>query len=141
MEVIFEVILELFGEVLLQVLFEALASVGIHWFKGTKAKAKVKNGTKAEPAATSPWLAAIGYAIFGAIAGGISLWIIPVSFIHTKMLRIAYLALAPLLVGALFAAIGRWRNQRGHHLLLIDRFACGWLFALSFAAVRFVFTH
>ena len=58
MEVIFEVILELFGEVLLQVLFEALASVGIHWFKGDKAKPAPK-----------PWLAAIGYALFGAIAG------------------------------------------------------------------------
>ena len=139
MEVIFEVILELFGEVLLQVLFEALASVGIHWFKGTKAKAK--NGTKAEPAATSPWLAAIGYALFGAIAGGVSLWFMPASFIHNKALRVAYVALVPVLVGALFAAVGRWRQQRGHSLLWIDRFACGWLFALSFAAVRFVFAH
>jgi hypothetical protein len=37
------------------------------------------------------------------------------------------------------AAIGAWRARRGEPVLRIDRFAYGYLFALSLALVRFFF--
>jgi len=131
MEVIFEILFELVGEILLQVVFEALASAGIHLVRAGKSAAKAR----------SPWMIAIGYALFGAIAGGISLWVMPDSFLRQHWLRIAYLVVVPLLVGALFAAIARWRDKRGLTILTIDRFSCGWLFALAFAGIRYAFAH
>ena len=35
--------------------------------------------------------------------------------------------------------LGRWRARRGDDVLRIDRFACGYLFALSLALVRYFF--
>jgi hypothetical protein len=36
---------------------------------------------------------------------------------------------------------GRWRARRGQALLRIDRFASGYLFALSLALVRYWFAN
>jgi hypothetical protein len=38
-------------------------------------------------------------------------------------------------------AIGAWRSKQGHALAGIDRFFYGYLFALSFALVRFYFAE
>jgi hypothetical protein len=43
--------------------------------------------------------------------------------------------------GLLMCIAGRWRARRGDGLLRIDRFACGYLFALSLALVRFTLAH
>jgi len=37
------------------------------------------------------------------------------------------------------AILGAWRARRGQQVLRIDRFAYGYLFALSIALVRFYF--
>jgi len=37
------------------------------------------------------------------------------------------------------SAMGYWRARRGQAVLRIDRFAYGYLFALTFALVRFWF--
>lgn len=36
-------------------------------------------------------------------------------------------------------AMGAWRARRGEPVLRIDKFAYGYLFALSLAIVRFIF--
>ena len=53
--------------------------------------------------------------------------------------RVANLVATPLAVGGIMAAIGAWRARRGGSVLRIDRFAYGYLFALSLALVRFFF--
>jgi hypothetical protein len=87
----------------------------------------------------NPWLAAIGYLLFGAAAGGLSLLLVPSHLVTTKALRILNVMLTPLAVGALMAGIGVWRTRRGQQLFRIDRFVYGYLFAFALALIRYRF--
>jgi len=121
-----EFILEVLGEFLLQIVVEALIEIGFH--------------SLAEPfrRPPNPWLAAIGYALFGAILGGGSLLVFPNNLVPGAG-RVANLVATPIAVGGVMAIIGAWRVRRGQAILRIDRFAYGYLFALSIALVRFFF--
>lgn len=55
--------------------------------------------------------------------------------------RLANLLLTPVAVGGCMVMLGAWRAKRGEALWRIDRFACGYLFALGFAVVRLHFGH
>ncbi len=123
-----EALLEIIGEFLLQAFGEALVELGLH--------------ALGEPfhRRPNPWLAALGYAGFGAIMGGLSLTVLPNNLVP-ETLRLANLILTPLAVGALMTAIGAWRARRGQPVLRIDRFAYGYLFALTFALIRFKFAN
>ena len=123
-----EAILELIGEFLLQIAVEALVELGLH--------------SLAEPfrRAPDPWLAALGYLLFGALLGGLSLLVFPANFVPGPW-RIVNLAVTPLAAGLLMALVGKWRARRGQDVLRIDRFAYGYLFALALALVRFSFAH
>jgi hypothetical protein len=121
-----EFLFEVVGEFLLQAVIEVLVELGVH--------------SLAEPfrRRPSPWLAAFGYTLFGAAAGGLSLLAFP-QHLTPEDWRIAHLLATPVAVGIAMMLLGRWRARRGDAVLRIDRFACGYLFALSLALVRFVF--
>jgi hypothetical protein len=122
-----EFLFEIVGEILLQVFLEALVELGLH---------SVAAPFRKPP---NPWLAAIGYAIFGAAAGAVSLLLFPSNFVTGESLRILNLVVTPISVGLLMCVIGAWRIRRGQSVLRIDRFAYGYLFALSLALIRFGF--
>jgi hypothetical protein len=121
-----EILFEVIGEFLIQVVGEVLVQLGLH--------------SLAEPFRTplNPFLAAIGYTIFGGILGGLTLLIFPAHLVPLPW-RILNLIVTPWAVGGLMAAIGAWRARRGEPVLRIDRFVYGYLFALSLALVRFFF--
>lgn len=121
-----EFLFEVVGEFLLQAVIEILVELGVH--------------SLAEPfrKRPSPWLAAFGYAVFGATAGGLSLLVFP-HHLTPEDWRIAHLLATPVAVGIGMMLLGRWRARRGDDVLRIDRFACGYLFALSLALVRYFF--
>lgn len=124
-------ILELLGEFLLQVVIEALAEAG---FRAVAAPFR-------RP--VHPWLAALGYALFGAIFGGLSLLVFPNNLV-AGVWRVGNLILTPVAVGVAMMLIGAWRNARnldGSIGMPIARFAYGYLFALTLALVRFYFAH
>jgi hypothetical protein len=127
MEIIFEVLFSFVGEFLLQVFAEALAELGLH---------SVREAFRKPP---NPWLAAIGYALFGAIAGGISLWILPTLLVHSHSMQLMNVVLTPIAAGLAMMAMGAWRRRRDQELIRIDKFAYGYLFALGMALVRFNF--
>lgn len=127
MEVIFEVVFGFFGELVLQILGEVRLEIGLH---------SVAEPFRRKP---SPVLAAIGYAFFGAVIGGLSLLVFPNYLMANKSLRVANAALSPIVSGLSMAAIGKWRAKRGQAVLRIDKFAYGYVFALGFALVRFWF--
>ena len=118
-------LLEIVGEILLQGVIEVLAELGLH--------------SLAEPfrKPRNPWLAGTGYAIFGAVAGGLSLLLFPSHLVTEETMRIVNLVLTPMAAGLLMCAMGMWRARRGDPVLRIDRFAYGYLFALALAVVRF----
>ena len=125
MEFIFELLFEIFGEILIQIVFQALAEVGLHFIRRPDAPPK------------SPWMLGFGYAVLGAIVGGISLWLHPASLIHSSLGRIANLVLGPIAAGLAMALIGTWRQRQGQQLLGLDRFSYGFVFALAAGLVRF----
>jgi multisubunit Na+/H+ antiporter MnhG subunit len=129
MEIIFEVIFQFLGELVLQVVFEILAELGLH---------SVREVFKRPP---NPVIATIGYAIYGAIAGGLSLWWHSGHFTKTTAMRIAVLVLVPLLSGVAMSILGAWRRRRDQSIIRLDRFAYGYVFALAMASVRFIWGH
>lgn len=122
-----EFLLQLLGEFLLQVIGEALVELGLH--------------SLAEPfrKPPNPWLAALGYVIFGAVLGALSLLVLAHHLTPEGPLRWLNLLLTPVAVGGLMVAMGAWRARRGDPLLHINHFFYGFLFALSWALVRFFF--
>ena len=121
-----EILVEVLGEFILQALGEALVELGLH--------------SLAEPfrRPPNPWLAALGYTLFGAIFGALSLLVFPHNLVPGPW-RWVNLAATPIAVGGVMAALGAWRARRGDAVLRIDKFSYGYLFALSFALVRFFF--
>ena len=121
-----EIVTELLLELLIQVVGEVLFELGLH--------------SLAEPfrRPPNPWIAAVGYLLFGAMFGGVSLWLFPQYMVAGPVLQWVNLLATPLAVGAGMSLLGAWRASRGHVLMRIDRFWCGYLFAVSFAAVRFL---
>jgi len=124
-----EIIFQFIAEILLQIVVEILVEFGFRSF--------------AEPFRNKPnaWFAAAGYALFGAIAGGLSLLVFPSSFIGAKSLQLVNLALAPIAAGAAMSLLGAWRLRRDQTLIRLDRFSYGYLFALSMALIRFAFAR
>ena len=130
MEILFElllIVLQFLGEIVLQIVFETLGEVGLRSLREPFRR----------PEPPHPVLAAIGYALLGAIAGGISLWLFPKLFITTEWLRIANLVVTPVAAGGAMCLVGYWRRKRDQALIRLDRFAWGFLFALAMAIVRF----
>lgn len=128
MEFIFELFFEIFGEFLIQLIFEALSEVGLH---------VLKKSSQRRP--SSPGLAVVGYVILGGLCGALSLWLFPNFFVQSHVGRAVSLVVTPVLSGGAMALLGAWRRRRGEDLLRLDRFAYGYAFALAMAAVRFSF--
>jgi putative component of membrane protein insertase Oxa1/YidC/SpoIIIJ protein YidD len=85
---------------------------------------------------SGPLLTAIGYAFAGAIIGVFSLFVFS-SHLVGHPWRVANLIVTPIAVGCAMVAIGALRARRGDEVLSIDRFTCGYVFALNIALVRF----
>lgn len=134
MSILLEILLWLaatLGELLLELVFELLAEFGLRSL-----------GAPFRPAREiSPWVAAPGYLIYGALAGALSVWLFPAPLLVAKWAQIANLAITPLAAGGVMALLGAWRRRRGQPLLRLDRFSYGALFALAMVLVRYVFAE
>lgn len=124
-----ELLFEIFGEFVLQVVVEVLLQGGMHTLAAPFQKRP------------SPWLAALGYLVFGIVAGGISLWVFPSYLMSHPQWRVLNAACTPVVAGLCVAALGAWRARRGQTALRIDQFTYGYLFALAFGLMRFWFAH
>ncbi|SFN17457.1 hypothetical protein SAMN05660284_00746 [Formivibrio citricus] len=120
-----EFLLELLLEFVIQIVGEALFELGLH---------SMSEPFRKPP---NPRLAAVGYALFGAILGGISLWLFPRHMVASVTWRWINLLVTPTLAGLCMSWIGTWRAKQGQAVLRIDRFSYGFLFAFSLALVRF----
>lgn len=120
-----ELLVELLLEFLIQFFGEVLFELG--WRSISAPFRKQAN----------PWLAAIGYAFFGAVCGGISLWLFPNHMVAHPVWRLLNLGITPVAAGLSMSLLGAWRANRGQELIRIDRFSFGYLFALCLGLVRF----
>ncbi len=122
-------LIELLGELLLQVIGEALVEIGFH---------AVSESFRRDP---NPWLAAIGYAILGSMFGGASVLTFPRHLTPPGLPRYANAVLTPIAAGFAMSLLGRWRAARGEPVLRIDRFSYGFLFAAAATFIRFLFAR
>jgi hypothetical protein len=126
MEFLFEIVLQFLGEILLQMVFEIAAELGLR--------------SLSEPFKTprNPVLSIIGFVLWGAAAGAISLFILPRSPIPNLLLRKINIVVTPLVVGGVMMMIGRRRDRTGQRLVRLDRFGYAFIFALAMAMVRYL---
>lgn len=115
---IIQFVLEIFGEALLELLFDLASS---------------KTNTKGEMS----FLWAISAIATGAVVGGLTLLVFPHSFVHHPWLRYANLVVAPLFSYAIAKRMSK--NKVNVNPLVQARLA--FLFTLSLAAIRFVFAQ
>ena len=126
MEIIFELLAQLLFEIVLQGIFELGGRGIVSIFR--------KDG-----ATVHPWLAIFGYFVMGAIAGGLSIWLIPMHLLKSPTLQILNLAITPIILGFLFEAIGRWKNNHDKPRYAVDRFSYGFTFAFTMGLIRYFF--
>jgi hypothetical protein len=129
MEIIFEFLFSIFGELLLQIIVEVLIELG---FNGV---ANSIQGRKNR----SPYLAFVGYCILGAIAGGISLWIVPHQIIESETFALANLLFTPIIAGVLMSLMGYLRKRKGKDIIRLDSFMYGFAFAFCMGLIRYNF--
>jgi hypothetical protein len=123
-----EFVVELLFEFLLQLVAEVLLETGIQaWID--------KAGTSREP---SPVLAFLGYAFLGAALGWLSLALFPMLFIRSIAWQKVNLVATPVLAGLAMSGLGWLRRRQGKVVLRIDRFSYGFVFAFAMALVRFL---
>lgn len=132
MEFLAELILMLLQaavEFVIQLVFEALARFGIRCLREPFRV----------PEPVNPFLAAAGYALLGAAAGGLSLLVFPTLFIESEAARVVNLYATPVALGFVMWAFGAWRERRGETPFRFDRFSYGFVFAFAMALVRFYY--
>ncbi len=126
MEIIFELLLNILAEGLMQGLFE----LGGHGILATFRK---------DDTPSSRWLSIVGYLLMGAIAGGISISLMPMHLVKLPLLQLANLAVTPILLGFVFEAFGRWKTNQEKPRYAVDRFSYGFSFALAMGLIRYAF--
>jgi hypothetical protein len=123
-----EFLIQILGELLLQMLGQLLVELGFHGLAGLF--------RRPQKYAPNPWMDAIGYALFGALVGAVSLWVFPAYLTPIGVWRWLNFVVTPLMAGFSMVLLGKLRARRGDPLLRMDHFAYGYLFALAVAVVR-----
>ncbi len=129
MELIFEFVFSIFGELLLQIIVEVLVDLGFNGVASTFQNRKNR----------SPILAFIGYCILGGLAGALSLWIVSYQVIESEVFALLNLFITPIVAGLLMSYFGYLRKRKGKDIIRLDSFVYGFTFAFAMALVRYYF--
>ncbi len=127
MELIFELLLQLVGEVLVQALFEFGFRSLLEPFRKEQ---KFHKG-----------LVLFAYFMLGLVGGALSLLLMPRHLIDNPIVQYANLAITPILLGLAFEWTGKYREAKGKQRMMLDRFSYGFVFALTMGLVRLVFAQ
>ena len=140
MELFFEIILfllEIFGELILQLIFELICDFISRGVVNTLYWENVLKKRENKP--INPIIATIWYFVFGAIAGGLSILLLPNLLIKLHWLSIANILFTPIIAGCCMLGLGVFRSKIGNEKILLNTFFYGFCFALAMALVRFFF--
>ena len=150
MEIIVELLFELFGQLILTFLAEVIGSLFSNLKEGvasrlrapTKPEAHSPDANGAAPVASfSPAAKLAFYLCLSGLFGWISLHLFPVSLARHMDTKIAMLIGVPLLCGLLMAVIGEFKRKRGRVAQTLESFGYGLAFALPMALIRFLWTR
>lgn len=138
MEIIAEILLQVVVWIL-EALLEVLLQVGFGALGEILGRALKK--PSADFQSVHPWWGALGYAVFGAAMGFVSLQVFPTLMIQSPTLRMVNVVLAPVLTGASMAALGAWRRKNDQAIMRLDTFAYGVYFGFAMSLVRYFWGH
>lgn len=124
-EGILVLLVELFGELILQVLSEVVLRVLFSF-------------TAPKEYHLPPWVTLLGWICIGALAGMLSLAVLPQFLIRDAYARVAALILIPVLMGLLTWCMGQLQDARDRLRLPMDTFWFGYGFGMSFQLVRYM---
>ncbi len=130
MEAILEVLLQIFLELALQVVFETIALLGIEWIFRI---IKVNNSLNKS-------LVFMCFVLLGWGFGWLSILIIPQAIFRVYNLRVLGIIFIPIFVGLLTYSLSSARvkgRSEKIDLFYFSNFLNGWFFALAFALIRF----
>ncbi|MBK7657247.1 MAG: hypothetical protein IPJ18_21780 [Betaproteobacteria bacterium] len=138
--------MEIIAEILLQValwVLEVLLEVLLQGGAGALGEVlgRVLKKPTADFQSVHPWWAALGYALFGAIMGVVSLLVFPSLMIQSPVLRMVNVVVSAVLTGASMAALGAWRRKNGQAIMRLDTFAYGVYFGFAMSLVRYFWGH
>jgi hypothetical protein len=127
MEELLGLLLEIFGEFLLE-LFVSFISRFLREVFDTEEYG-------------NPVLASLGFGIFGAVAGAISLLLWPHPLVRSPALHGISLLISPTATGGLMALVGFTLRHKGKEPTRIESFTCGFAFAFGLSLIRLIFVH
>lgn len=130
MEILAELVVQalwLLLELVVDLVVEILLEVGLTVVKETLGRSNRR-----------PFTAAVGYFVLGAVVGALSTAVWPGRVTRRGLLPGFSLLAAPLALGGVMEAWGRWRRDRGHGTTNLATFYGGAAFAFGVALVRFV---
>jgi hypothetical protein len=119
-------ILELFGDVILQILFEVSFSLLARIVRS------VFDGVDTE----NPIFAAVGYLLFGLVAGVASFFLFPYHLVRPSRFHGISLLISPLFTGLIMSQVGALLRRKDMTTVRIESFLYGFTFALGLAIVR-----
>ena len=128
-EFLLELLLELFGEFLLEFAVTALMDLALRAIVKVFETFRLANTV----------LASITYVLLGALAGGLSLLIFPHPLVHASRLHGINLLVSPLVTGLAMSLIGSILSRQGKKVTRIESFGYGFSFAFGIALVRYLF--
>lgn len=136
-----EIIVELILELLLALAFEgAFEGAFQKIFGGKEDEGSAEGGAKRRRE-LGPIPSAALYVSIGAFLGWVSLFLKPEHMLSDPMSSYINLALSPIFAGACMMALGSLRKKHGRRVLRMDKFFYGYLFALAFSLMRFLFAY
>jgi hypothetical protein len=133
MDEVFLALLSSVAELLLEVFLEAAMETVVAFIIRS-----VRNGFE-ESKALSPVLAGAVYFLLGAAFGAASLAIYPHPLFRPSKFHGVNLLVSPIITGSIMSQVGSVLRRNGKESVRIESFGYGFIFALGWAVVRFIF--
>lgn len=131
MEIIFEFIFSFLIELFGQVLFELLAESGLRSISNALGMSKPKK----------KYLSLLGYILLASVGALVSIFFFKEHFIKNESLRIINLFITPIILGMIMKFRGKKLEGNDLESIRLDSFWYGYVFALTFALIRYFYSH
>jgi len=131
MAIIFEIIIGLIAEIIIQIIIEGLLFFGFDSLAGSFKEYKIAN----------KYLAITGCFLLGGIVGLISYSIYPHPIVKSTFFPGISIIISPVFVGLVMKKLGDVRIKSGKRISILLTFLGGAVFAFAYALVRFLLTQ